>query len=131
MKSWKPETVLIAVTAALAVVAGGYFTGRMTATPDAAAAVITQRVPEPELVQPEAIPASAEAEETPDGPVNLNTADAETLATLPGIGEKLADRIIAYREETGPFTDPAELTEVEGIGEKKLEAILGLVCVGE
>lgn len=63
------------------------------------------------------------------GKVNINTALKEELATLPGIGETLAERIIAYREENGPFQKTEELVNVGGIGEKKWEAIRELVCV--
>ncbi len=54
----------------------------------------------------------------PPGPVNLNTATLEELDTLPGIGEVIAGRILAYREEHGEFSSIEELMEVEGIGEK-------------
>lgn len=50
-------------------------------------------------------------------PVDLNTATAEELDTLPGIGESLARRIIAYREANGPFGSIEEIMEVSGIGE--------------
>lgn len=54
----------------------------------------------------------------------INTASAAELAEiLPGIGEALAERIIAYREEHGRFQQLEELLEVSGIGEKKLDAI--------
>ena len=56
--------------------------------------------------------------------VNVNTADAERLMTLPGIGEKRAADIVAYREEHGPFAKPEDLDKVEGIGEKTLEDLL-------
>ena len=62
-------------------------------------------------------------------PVNLNTADAEALTALPGIGEELARRIAAYREEHGPFETVEELTKVSGIGQGKLAALEGLVTV--
>lgn len=61
--------------------------------------------------------------------VNLNTADAELLQTLPGIGPALARRIIEHRERWGPFTDPRQLLEVSGIGEKRLEQLLPWVTV--
>lgn len=51
--------------------------------------------------------------------VNINTATAEELTDLPGVGEVLAERIIAYREEHGAFRAAEELMEVDGIGEGK------------
>jgi comEA protein len=68
-------------------------------------------------------------EATLPGKVNINTALKEELVTLPGIGETLAERIIAYREENGPFQKTEELLNVNGIGEQKWEAIRDLVCV--
>ena len=56
-------------------------------------------------------------------PVNINTATAEELDVLPGIGPALAGRIIAYREEHGPFTEVEELLEVSGIGEVVLDGL--------
>ena len=61
--------------------------------------------------------------------VDLNTAEAEELATLPGIGEGLAKRIVAYRTEHGPFEGPEGLMEVSGIGEKKLEELRDYITV--
>ena len=61
--------------------------------------------------------------------VDLNTAEAEELATLPGIGEGLAKRIVDYRTEHGPFEGPEGLMEVSGIGEAKLAALEGRVTV--
>lgn len=62
--------------------------------------------------------------------VNINTATAEQLQTLPGIGPVLAKRIIAYRREHGPFGSVAELINISGIGEKKLESIWDLITTG-
>lgn len=64
---------------------------------------------------------TAPAEET--ALVELNTADAETLQTLPGIGEVLAQRIIDYRTENGPFETIEEVMEVQGIGQGKFEEL--------
>ena len=55
--------------------------------------------------------------------LNLNTATAEELATLPGIGPVLAQRIVDFRIANGPFASVEQLTDVEGVGEKKLDAI--------
>ncbi len=56
-------------------------------------------------------------------PIGINSAAAEDLEALPGIGEKLALRIAAYRNEHGRFRDPGDLLEVNGMGGKKLEKI--------
>lgn len=63
--------------------------------------------------------------------ININTADAETLQTLPGIGEKRAADIIAYREEHGPFRIVEQLTDVPGIGEGTLAGLIDYVTVTE
>ena len=56
------------------------------------------------------------------GPVNINTADAETLAAeLDGIGPALAAAIVRDREENGPYESPEDITRVRGIGERVLE----------
>ena len=60
---------------------------------------------------------------TPVPYVDINHADTAALCTLPGIGEALAERIIAYRNEHGAFTSVDELENVSGIGESKLEEI--------
>ena len=62
-------------------------------------------------------------------PVDLNTATAEELDTLPGIGESLAGRIIAYREANGPFGSIEEIMEVSGIGEAKFAELEDRVTV--
>jgi competence protein ComEA len=65
----------------------------------------------------------------PPGPVDLNTATAAQLDTLPGVGPATAAAIITYRSRHGRFKSVTELLEVPGIGPAKLEAIRPLVVV--
>lgn len=62
-----------------------------------------------------------------DSRVAINTASVEELATLPGIGPALAQRIIDHREAFGPFADLAALDEVSGIGPALLDGLRDLV----
>ena len=63
------------------------------------------------------------------GRVNINTADAAALETLAGVGPALAARIIAWREQNGPFRSVDELTAVSGIGPKTLDGMRDQVTV--
>ena len=56
-------------------------------------------------------------------PVDLNTADAAQLESLPGIGPSLADRIVAYRAINGPFASVDDLLDVNGITDTRLQDI--------
>ncbi|MBN9177359.1 MAG: ComEA family DNA-binding protein [Microbacterium sp.] len=64
-----------------------------------------------------------------DGRVNLNTADAAALDTLPRVGPAIAERIIQWREDNGPFTSVDDLLSVPGIGDKMLASLRDLVTV--
>ncbi|SDX73074.1 ComEA family DNA-binding protein [Marinobacter mobilis] len=64
------------------------------------------------------ITASTYATEDPNSPININTATAEQLVTLSGIGQSKAEAIVAYRDSHGPFQSTAELANVRGIGER-------------
>ena len=122
-------SVLLAVVTALFVgFTLGLFVGRNTGSGTVTLAVSPQMQTAPTT----AATAAAETvpEETVSFPVNINTADADTLTALPGIGRVLAERIVAYRRQNGPFRAVEEIMKVEGIGEKKAEAILELITVG-
>lgn len=64
-----------------------------------------------------------------DGRVNVNTADATALDTLPGIGPAIAERIVSWREKNGPFASVDDLLSVPGIGERMLATLRELVSV--
>ena len=62
-------------------------------------------------------------------PINLNTATATELATLPGIGAKTAERIVEYRQKSGGFKKVEELMNVRGVGEKSFLKLKTLITV--
>lgn len=84
----------------------------------------TQGSPRGEVFGASAQPDDAAPE---SGTVSLNRATAEQLQTLPGVGPVLAQAIITWRDENGPFTNVAQLQEVSGIGPKTYERLAPLV----
>lgn len=84
--------------------------------------------PSPASAAPEAEGAQA-PEGSTDGKININTATAAELDKLDGVGDKIAQRIIDYREAHGPFEVPEDLMKVSGIGTKKFAAIKDAICV--
>lgn len=142
MKISRLEFVLLLLTAACLAFFAGWFLGGQSApgtvriaaqhsppvsqTPPAAS-------PEPEETGPAASEAQppAPSPSAPEAPglVNINTAGSEELQTLPGIGEKRAEDIIAYREEHGPFRIVEDITDVGGIGEGILSRIIDYITV--
>ena len=66
------------------------------------------------------------------GPVNVNTADAETISReLKGIGQTKAQAIVDYREANGAFTAPEELLQVKGIGTRVLTDNQGDIIIAD
>ncbi len=63
------------------------------------------------------------------GKININTASATELDTLPGIGPSLAARIIDYREKSGPFKSTEDIQKVSGIGARRYEQLKDLIAV--
>ena len=100
------------------------------------------RNPEPITLSVPAVmmtePTEASAAETTEAmteavisfPIDINTAGKEEFMALPGIGEVLAERILAYRNEVGRFQLPEELMNVDGIGKKRFEDILDFITIG-
>ena len=103
---------------------GGFFLGR-NANPSE---VQLSRQPDATTVTESTPPTSATA---PGGLIPLNTATAEQLQTLPGIGPTLAQRIIDYRSANGPFTALEQLMLVEDIGQKRFTAIKDYLTLEE
>jgi competence ComEA-like helix-hairpin-helix protein len=75
-------------------------------------------------------PGAARVKKAPSGPVDLDTADAATLMTLPGIGPALAARIVQDRERNGPFRSVDDLARVKGIGQKTLARLKPFLVAG-
>jgi len=65
------------------------------------------------------LPPAPEPPAIAENAININTAPASDIARIPHIGEKLADRIVAYREAHGPFRRPEHVMLVDGISDKK------------
>jgi len=57
-----------------------------------------------------------------DAKININTASVEELVQLDRVGQRYAERIVAYREQNGPFKLPEDIMQVAGIGPKTFEA---------
>lgn len=133
MKLEKSQWVLVGLTAFFVTFTLAFFIGRnsihavittQSATNDTTPQ-ITETVPQTTVTR----------ENTPEEPaaepirVNLNTATASELEELPGIGPKLAQRIILWREENGCFVSVEQLKDVEGIAEGKYSEIKDLIYV--
>jgi competence protein ComEA len=81
----------------------------------------------PSLAASPALPANGGL---PIGPIDINQATQIELESLPGIGPVIAQRIIAYRDENGPFTTTEAIQNVAGIGPATFEDIESLITVG-
>ena len=114
----KEQHLLAGIAAAFVLFSSGFFLGRNLIRP----AVVTGHTA-PTI---QALPAASE----PAFPLNINTATAGELVFLPGIGEKTAQAIVEWRAEHGPFQEPEELLNVDGIGPSKLSDILPYIETG-
>jgi competence protein ComEA len=110
--AWRPGATALIVMGALAAAwsaAGGYGTPGIDAA---------QQSPE-----------NSHGRAAPGLRINLNTARAEELELLPGVGPSLARRIVEYRAQHGAFTSVEQLTNVRGIGQRTLQRLRDAVIV--
>ena len=115
------EKGALAVTAAFLLFTGGYYLGETgSAEPYTISAQLTWTE---QLESPTHSPAG------PEGRIDLNTASADELEQLPGIGAVRAADIVADRQANGPFRFPEEITRVPGIGQGTLEQIMDYITV--
>lgn len=91
--------------------------------------VITQ--PAERTTSGEVTPEELVAQESTDALVDINSATANELVALPGVGPVLSERIVAYRDANGGFERADQLMAVAGIGPATYEAIRDLVTVGD
>ena len=147
-KLGRGERIVLMVLAVAVAFTLGYYAGRSSA-PGGAMTVETQKPSAEETLktpgaaaedaadEQTATPGAADADEVTDGVslqgalVDINTASAEELATLPGIGPVIAQRIIDFRENYGQFNIIEEITDVDGIGEATFKNIKDLITTGD
>ena len=124
----QPLPVLICITMVFFAFTMGFFLGR-----NQNHQTIHLSVP-PLQARHDSLPASVPQTDAtkPDVvfPIDINTAGLDDFSALPGIGETLAQRILDYRTQNGPFSRPEELLNVNGIGSGKLESILDYIVTG-
>ena len=123
---------VLALFTAFALVCGTWFLAR-TSSPEPYRVNTAQRPIAEEVVSPEG--AEGGEDPRPDSllpgeRIDVNTADIYDLQRLPGIGEKRAQDIIAWREERGPFQSLDELTNISGIGPATLDGIRDYATAG-
>jgi comEA protein len=122
----KHEKIILLIAAAVVLFVSGFWLGGRLSSGNVS--ITVEKIPDPVY----AAGASATASPPPETAaviVNINTATADELAELDGIGSTLAERIVAYRETNGAFRVPEQLMNVEGIGEIKFNSIKNYITV--
>lgn len=138
MKEFKrAERIVIALTLLCIFFTAGYFVGRQSSV----GFVTLERLPQTTTASagnaagtsPSGVSGVSEMSDTGTTVseiTNINTAAAEELEKLPGIGDIIAQNIITYRREHGNFKTIYELTDISGIGTVKFDAIKDMITVG-
>ena len=128
MKKPKVHILVIVMLVFVSFTAGLYLGRSRSAAPVMVSVHASMQTLPPETTEAEQLP--AEETVTITFPIDINVAGKEVFMLLPGIGEVLAQRIIDYRDQNGPFESVENLMNVEGIGKKRLEEIWELVTIG-
>jgi len=113
----KSEKVLLAVSAAFLVLL--------------LSAAMARRPADGVTVEPARQAAASQVVPVSGAKIDINTAGQSELTELPGIGDKLAERIVAYRTEHGPFPSIEAIQEVSGIGPGKFSDMEDLITAGD
>ena len=99
------------------------FTVAVSLTEQGGSSAVTISAERSETSESPASPVSSSPESSFQVLLNINTATEQELCSLPGIGEKLAEQIIAFREKNGSFRGIEEIMSVDGIGAKIYEEL--------
>lgn len=120
---YKPATLAWILGAALAVGIGFRIVEGVRGKDTEFPGIVVQRDAEVLAIKARADSIISERRAKENGPIAINSASAADFETLDGIGKVLAARIVAYRDAHGPFASVEDLTNVSGIGPKRLDAI--------
>ena len=124
------EKEALGLTAAFLLFTGGWFYARQSAA-QPYTVTVSQSAPEVSSAPAASNNEESKPESLLEGEViDINSAPVEDLQRLPGIGEKRAQAIVAWREEHGPFQSVDELVQVSGIGEKLLAGLRAYAAAG-
>lgn len=122
----KGNHAVLAVTFMFVCFMVGFFVGKVTTHSHIA------ELDSPKVIdQPAPLPVQSTTDPSvSDGRININTATSHQLQMLPDIGEVLAERIIEYRTQNGPFSTIEDLVLVKGIGDQRMEELRQYITVG-